>query len=346
MFINVPAASSCALSDELFSSLTSGGMAPAVAMAAWFFSLVSARFVSAPATSSICPSLSSSILTRSGMAPAAATSACMVGCFRVRFIRAPATYSRARREELALSLSIFISGSSALALMMARWFSALLEARFIRQPAACSAAPPPCESIGTSASTALAAAMCRLLSGCAARFISAPAVSSCNEELPLDSNATSGLIAPASSMAAWFSLFWQARFHRAKHACSLAEASPFMSRPTRGSSAPEATMAFWLLGFWMAKLPRMPAAVSCTVSDAPFMRATTAGIAPALVINCWCSMQSARLISARAACSTTSPSFLNSNSSGCSPLAPTTRFDSSGPVAACAAMAAAARVCA
>eukprot|EP00962_Isochrysis_galbana_P049469 scaffold20962_cov112-Isochrysis_galbana.AAC.2 len=226
---------------------------------------------------------------------------------------------------------------------MARWLAALVEARFIRAPAACSAAPPPCQSRswcerldalgrgapvkpchrpprpphtrahepqpspptspmppqptpfgtpagitrhggthtpfgtpagithtarrtcsskGTSASMPAAAAMARLLSGCAARFISAPAASSCTPGVPLVSSATSGRMAPASSMACMFAGCWQARFHRAKQACSLAGAGPLLRSATRCGSAPAAATARWFTGHWMTRLPRIPAAAS------------------------------------------------------------------------------------
>jgi len=74
--------------------------------------------------------------------------------------------------------------------------------------AACSAGPPPWLSIGTSASTPLAAAMARLLSACAARFISAPAASSWTPGVPFERSATSGLTAPAASIASMFAGCW------------------------------------------------------------------------------------------------------------------------------------------
>ena len=52
------------------------------------------------------------------------------------------------------------------------------------------------------------------------------------------------------------------------------------------------------------------------------------------------------LMTARAAWSCTSPSLRRRRIRGCKPFAATIRFDSTGPVAACAAIAAAARVCA
>mmetsp|Transcript_14922 Transcript_14922/g.38503 ORF Transcript_14922/g.38503 Transcript_14922/m.38503 type:complete len:221 (-) Transcript_14922:41-703(-) len=218
------------------------------------------------------------------MAPPLATSACTLGCLSVRFIRAPATYSRARREEPALSLSIARSGGSALAFWMARWLSPLFDARFIRQPAPCSAGPPPDLTISTRGSMAPAAAIERLLSGWAARFISAPAASSCSDAEPLESSVTSGLMAPAVSIATWLSGFWHARFHSAKHACSFAGEAPFISSWTRCGRAPAATIAAWLAAFWMARLPRIPAAVSCTAAADDCSSATTAGMAPAVVI--------------------------------------------------------------
>mmetsp|Transcript_53478 Transcript_53478/g.106399 ORF Transcript_53478/g.106399 Transcript_53478/m.106399 type:complete len:357 (-) Transcript_53478:386-1456(-) len=229
---------------------------------------------------------------------------------------------------------------------MACWLLVLLEAMFISAPAPCSAGPPPDFTISTRGSIAPALAIARLLSGCAARFMSAPAASSWREALPFESKVTSGLMAPACSMATWFSGCWQARFQMAKQACSFAGELPLRSSSTSGGRAPAATIAAWLVGFWMARLPRIPAAVSWTAAVDLLSKLTTAGMAPAIVIFFWCSMQSAKLMMARAAWSCTSPSFRSMSSRGCRPPAPTTRWLSAGPVAACAASAAAERVCA
>ena len=88
----------------------------------------------------------------------------------------------------------------------------------------------------------------------------------------------------------------------------------------------------------------MPAVVSCTAGAPRASSAAAAGTAPAAVRSCWCSGQSARLMSARAAWSSSSPcgSRSSSSSGGSAPPA-TSRRLSSGPLAACAARRAAAR---
>ena len=213
-------------------------------------SLQSARFVSAPATSSICPSFSLSISTSRVSRPTWRSPPARLGRFSARFIRAsdvltsPTRGARLvlqQREQRGESLAqdgswspccptLDSSGSRPPARRHRTWSSP--QGRWRSHAILCLMSARARGLISTS------------------RFL-------LHRRRALESSATSGLIPPACSIATWFSGCWHGVPER--EALALAGAEPFSSNSTSGGKAPAATIAAWLVGFWIAKLPRIPA---------------------------------------------------------------------------------------